>query len=211
MNGVIDVEEVEIIRKPLKIVKTYEYQKNMLYAIQTLTGQPTHEILANLVIEADKHIEASDIDLSKTPKENKRRGSYNYGIERRSSKQMFYPGTKLHIGLYMMYCDTDYRTRNLGKYILKYNFKFPTTTLKLDQKEYDEYMADGILCAASKDVEKPDLKSTLTKDEMELNKAQNRRRAAEKAAKKRLKTTTTTSHITPRKKSTIKKARRRTF
>lgn len=212
-HGILDLEEVEIKRKPLKIAKSYEYQKSMLYAIQALTNEPTHEILANLVTEADKHIAASDIDLTKTPRENKRSGTYNYGQERRSSKQMFYPGTKLHVGLYMLYSETswNYRSKVKEKYMLKYNFKFPSTALKLDQNEYDEYIADGILCEASKDVEEPEMKSTLTKDEMEINKAQSRRKAAQKAADKRAAQAAKSSHITTghRLKKKKKKIRRR--
>ena len=48
---------------------------------------------------------------------------------------------------------------------LKYNFKFPTTTLKLNQQEHDDYIADGILCNVSKDIEKPEMRASLTTEE----------------------------------------------
>jgi len=162
-----------------RIVKSYEYQKSMLYAIQAITNQQTHEILANLVEEADKVIANSDINLKEIM-------HHSYRNERRLSKYMFYPGTKLYIGIYINYSVADYRT-DQDKYdsMLKYNFKLPTSLIKLDQKEFDEYITDGILCDSSKDIDKPKLKGTLTQEERELRKLKaDKKREAKEADKK---------------------------
>lgn len=183
----------KVNKKPIKVVKSYEYQKSMLYAIQTLTGQQTHEIIANLVEEADKHLKESNIDVTLKPRDNESRSSYGYrSSERRCQKYMFYPGTELYVGIYVTYTEygIDYHYDEKGNRkkidaFLKYNFKLPSSSIKMDQKEYDDYITDGILCDASKNVEKPEMKGTLTKEEIEIREAQRKERARAKAAAKR--------------------------
>lgn len=171
--------------KPVKVIKKYEYQKSMLYAIQALTGQQTHEIIANLVEEADKHLAESGIDLTKKPEENMLKNNWGYSSsERRCHKYIFYPGTKLHLGIYANYSIYGAR-REGGDALVKYNFKLPSSSLKMDQKEYDDYITDGILCDASKDVEKPELKGTLTAEEREIKEKLRKEKAKEYAAKRK--------------------------
>jgi len=173
-------------KKKNKICKSYKYQKSMLYAIQAITKEPTHEIIAKLVEEADAHIAASDIDLSRSPKDNARFDNrWTYG--RKLKKYMFYPETKLYLGLYVSYEEPDWENRGKYNSELKYNFKLPTSSLELNQKEFDEYIADGILCDVSKDVERPQMNSTLTKEEKEIKAKLANEKAKRKAKAKRRK------------------------
>lgn len=171
--------------KPVKVIKKYEYQKSMLYVIQALTGQQTHEIIANLVEEADKHLADSGVDLTKKPEDNMRKDGWGYrNNERRCHKYMFYPGTELHLGIYVNYITYGAR-REGADAIVKYNFKLPSSSLKMDQKEYDDYITDGILCDASKDIEKPELKGTLTEEEREIKEKLRKEKAKQYAAKRK--------------------------
>lgn len=182
INNQIDSKTKKVKkRKPVKVEKTYEYQKSMLYAIQALTGEQTHEIIANLVEEADEHLLDSGVDIKKHPSDNMLKNSYGYSsTERRCHKYMFYPGTELHLGIYVNY--STYGTRRKGiDAIIKYNFKLPTSSLKMSQQEYDDYITDGILCDSSKDIEKPEMKGTLTEEEREIREAQRKERAKIKA------------------------------
>ncbi len=58
--------------------------------------------------------------------------------------------------------------------------------MKMDQKEYDEYVTDGILCDSSKDISKPEMKSSLTKEELVLSQKKQVEKRREKAAAKRI-------------------------
>lgn len=174
-------------RKKNRIAKTYEYQNSMLYAIQALTGEQTHEILTKLVEEADKHIASSNINLKAPVDEELNRGRGFCGYERRIHKYMFYPRTKLYMGLYVSYQQASYPIdRSKFDGVLKYNFKLPSSSLKLDQKEFDEYITDGILCDSSKDVDKPIMRGTMTEEEREVKVLQAKKLKEEKAARKRM-------------------------
>lgn len=182
----IDQQTGKVIRKPkkrkVKLEKKYEYQKSMLYAIQALTNEPTHEIIANLVEEADKHMADSGIDLEADPKDNMLKDSWGHtNNERRIQKYMFYPGTELYLGIYVLL--TKYNRSPGFDATLKYNFKLPTSALKMNQSEYDEYITDGILCDASKDVEKPEMRGTLNTEERKIAEEKRKEYARRKAAK----------------------------
>ena len=185
--GMADERKKKIKKKAkrkIKILKKYEFQKSMMFAIQAITGHQTHEIMAILVEEADKHLQESQVDLTLSPKENHyQNNSYSYSSEKRLRQYKFYPGTELYIGSYILY--TDYDTNGFDAR-LNYSFKFPVSSLKLDEDEYNEYITDGILCDSSKDIDKPVLKGTLTKEEREIKELQNKQKQKDKAAKKRL-------------------------
>lgn len=186
MNMVYGNQQVISKKRKVKIVRSYEYQKSMLYAIQAITGEQTHDIIANLVSEADKHVEASGLDLALSPYENaKSSGSHSWSNERRLKKYMFYPGTGLYIGIYVLYSDYGRNSRGFV-FDLKYNFKLPITSMKMDQKEYDDYITDGILCDASKDIDRPNMKSSLTKEERKIKELQAKAKREHKAAQKKL-------------------------
>lgn len=171
-------------KKKLTIEKSYDFQKSMLYAIQSTTQEPTHEIIANLVENIDEHAKAAGLDITKTPEQNVNSPSWTFsygGNEKRIRKYMYYPGTKIYVGMYLVYSDyqTDDRDQNADGY-LRYSFKLPTTSLKMDQQEYDDYITDGILCDSSKDVEEPDLNATLTKEEAAIREKLRKERAKKK-------------------------------
>lgn len=173
-------------KKKIKISKEYEFQKSMMYAIQAITDHQTHEIMTTLTDEANKLLEESKIDLTISPKDNHYNNDpYSYSHEKRLKKYLFYPNTKLYIGCYIMYSDYDPPSGYDAR--LKYNFKLPVTALKLNEKEFDDYITDGILCDASKDIDKPELTSSLTNEEREIRELQKKQKAREYAAKRKAK------------------------
>lgn len=180
MNITIEKKK-KSIKKKISMAKEYEFQKSMMFAIQAITNHQTHEIMTTLVDETNKLLEESDIDLTISPKDN--HPMNNYSTEKRLKKYLFYPGTELYIGCYVLY--TDYAPPRGYDCKLKYNFKLPIASLKLDEKEFDEYITDGILCDASKDIDKPELKSSLSKEEREIKELQRLQKQREYAAKRK--------------------------
>lgn len=184
MNGLPRHKSKKKKNRSITIDRSYQFQKSMMYAIQAITGHQTHEIIGKLVELAEKHIEDSDIDITLLPKDNDNRGR-GWGNERRLRTYAYYPDTEVHIGCYITF--DDYQTKPGFQANLKFNFKLPSNSLKLNQKEYEEYITDGILCDASQDVEKPKLKGTLTKEEKEARELKKKFDRAEKAKLKKLK------------------------
>lgn len=178
----------------------YEYQKSLLYTIQSITGENTHDIMANLLSNIENHMVKCDFDPKLTPGGNiVGEDGWRSRTEKRYKSYMFYPGTNLYVGMYAVYrhsyrsdfCyfEKDWRKANKlcekWKWVIKFSFKLPTSSIKMGQEEYDNFMTDGVILDASDDVDKPGLKPSQTKEEADKAKELSKEKQKLKRQQKR--------------------------
>jgi hypothetical protein len=147
------------------VERNYEFSQSLIYAIQGTTGEKTHEVMATLVSKADDLLKSHEIDIE-TPQ------LVGWSNDKNLRDYIFYPETKIHLGVYVHVAGRrDYSTRNKNRFRytdtsdlneVTYRFKLPTTTMKLNQKEYDDIALDGILMDESLDLEEPTIRKTKT-------------------------------------------------
>lgn len=147
-----------VLAKVKEIRRQYSFCKSLVYAIQSITGDKTHDILARLVQEADQAIIDYEVDLEE-------RRSLSWFDAASAKKYFYYPGTKLYLGAYVIVRTAqDYYG---GKYYNKvsYSFKLPQSYVNMDDKAYDDVAVDGLLTDSSFDFDKPTLKNAKTPKE----------------------------------------------
>ena len=158
-------EDMSGPRKPRKVNKHYQFCKSMMYAIQAITGHKTHEIIANLVSIADEIINSHEIDPSDPHKKG-----FSGGWGKEIKDYIYYPETKVYTGVYLKIrgLDNDYYWSEKKENEVSYSFKPPQSYIKLDDKEFDELIVDGMLMDYSLDFDEPNLRKTKTPAEKEL-------------------------------------------
>lgn len=171
------------------IEREYSFCKSLVFAIQNITGDKTHEILAKLVSEADQALQEYEVDV------NEKR-STGYYAEDRIKKYIYYPGTKIYLGAYVgVRARKSHGTTQSGKKfrgmynIVSYNFKLPQSYVKMNDSKYDEIAVDGMLTDTSFDFNEPSVKNPKTPAEKRKEQAEKRalakaKREAKLAAKK---------------------------
>lgn len=145
-------------RKPRKVIKNYSFCKSVVYVIQAITGEKTHDILTTLVSEAEKVIEYNKIDTH----EHLNSG---WGQEKKARDYIYYPNTKLYLGIYIV-LKAKRKTNNYNSPLineLSYTFKLPQSYIKMTENEYDDMAVDGMLTDSSFDIQAPKLKKTKPK------------------------------------------------
>lgn len=157
-----DEDDMSRVLKPRKVNRSYQFCKSMMYAIQAITGHKTHEIVSNLVSIADKIIESHEVDPSDPHKKGFK--SY-YGKEIKD--YIYYPETKVYTGVYLKITADDaesYWGLKSGKKenSVSYSFKAPQSYIKLNDTEFDDLAADGMLMDYSLDIDEPNLRKTKT-------------------------------------------------
>ena len=162
-----------------KIDRKYSFCKSMVYAIQQITGEQTHDILSTLVSKGDELWVMHEID----PAETVSLGWYN---EVKKRDYIYYPGTKLYLGVYVQKHTSKGGYGNSSDRInhLSYSFKLPQTYVKMNDKEYDDIAVDGMLMDSSFNFDEPTLKRPATPAE---KKAKREEKQALAKAKRELK------------------------
>jgi hypothetical protein len=183
---------METKEESTKVYKSYSFCKSIVYAIQAITGEKTHDILGTLVSEAENVFNANEIDITK-----RMEGRRYWEREKAARNYIYYPGTKLYLGIYVKLDSKNSGYVN-GKYIrgefnhAKYSFKLPQSYVEMTGEEFDNIAVDGMLTNSSFDFSPPKLKRPRTpaekKKEREekaaLAKAKREFKKATKKAKK---------------------------
>jgi hypothetical protein len=166
--------------REFKVVRWYEYSQPLMYIIQKLTNKQTHEILSDLVDEADKFIIECGIDVNDETFQQ----SYRYNRTKRLKKYITFPGTDVYMGVYVGISRSTHYEHDTGKMWncnrVEYSFKLPTKNIRLREDEYESMVLDGMLIDDSEEISKPEMTRTKTKAERDAKEAE--RKAKRKAA-----------------------------
>lgn len=155
-----ETKRLEKTKKKTLIRREYSFSKAMLFAIQALTGEKTHDIMATLVAKADEVLEKHEVDIHKV---------YDYWCPKCTRDYMYYPNTKLYLGAYVKVSShsesadkNNYNSKQVKFNRITYSFKLPSACINLNEKEYDNIAADGILINFSEDLDAPKAKAPMT-------------------------------------------------
>ena len=182
------MEELLEEKEELHIRRDYSFCKSMVYAIQAITDEQTHDILATLVAEGDKLFMMHEIDITKPLNRT------GYHGEKKKRSYIYYPNTKLYLGIYVGirtddggYYDVDTYIKGKSNHV-SYSFKLPQTRIKMSQKEFDDIAVDGMLTDSSFNFDEPNLRRPSTpaekkKKEQEYRALQKAKRELKKAQK----------------------------
>ena len=181
-------------KKTALVRRYYNFNKSMMYAIQAITGEKTHDIFTTLVSKADELLASKKIDVEAV------RNSYNWGgsyYDKDSVREyIFYPNTKLYLGIYVNvdgindYEDaknTSHYSKTINFNRVTYDFKLPTSSIKMDDQKFNDLTVDAVLIDFSESVEEPKLKNPLTYDEREALALEKRKIKQQEQANKKLK------------------------
>ncbi len=171
-----------------KVKREYSFCRSLVFAIQSITGEKTHDILATLVSKAEEVIKVNEINVAKPIQDS-------WYAQMKCRDYIYYPNTKLYLGVYI-----NVVARHDGSWnspiplynIVSYNFKLPNSYVKMNQQEFDDIAVDGMLTDSSFNFDKPTIKRPKTpaelkkveEDKQVLLKAKREIREAARAAKK---------------------------
>jgi len=165
----------------MRVVKTYNFCKSLVYAIQAITGKSTHDILGVLVEKGDALVKANEVAVDERIK------SRSWWNPAKTYKDyMYYPGTELYLGVYMnISTEGEYANGEKEYYnSVRYSFKLPSSVVKMTEEEYNNIVIDGMLADASFNFDPPKLKPTVTPAEKRAKKEAQELKRKEKAAAK---------------------------
>lgn len=167
--------------KPREVRGEYSFCKSLVYSIQAITRQKTHEILATLVSKADEVIAANEIDVTTKSITD------SWCSEISCRDYIFYPGTKMYLGIYVRIYGSRKNPSSWSSPVINvvsYSFKLPQSYVRMTQQEFDDIAVDGMLTDSSFDFDKPTIKRPKTPAEQ---KKEREEKAALAKAKKEAK------------------------
>jgi len=144
-----------------QLIKKYEFSQSLMYIIQAITNEKTHDIYAKLIEEANALMKTIKFKFKST----------DYERAKYLKKYIYYPNTKIYLGVYVIVEQQVLNTLNgetsisYSTYSLRddfvpvdqvrYNFKLPISSIKMNETEYANLEADAILTDYSEEIEKP--------------------------------------------------------